>query len=271
MGAEINNRFTGQELDEETDLHYYGARYYAAAIAKFTQADPLQNYLTESKSKLFENTGKKLEEILSQPQALNTYSYALNNPVILTDPNGECVWDACLGEGSVITSIIAVSGGFLIVVYNDKGEQISQVFVNSVEGLKDFVDNVGDKINKTLDKAKDIGKKILDKVKDILKGKSKNPSEVNPEIENAPKEFPKNPDDFNPKGWENKTFKDPKTGREIKKWRTPDGSGEYEWNEGGPNNQPPHWHKNVPPGGQSNRVPHPDTGDTHIQPGQRFF
>lgn len=33
--------FTGKELDEESDLHYFGARYYDAMVGRFVSVDPL--------------------------------------------------------------------------------------------------------------------------------------------------------------------------------------------------------------------------------------
>ncbi len=62
-------RFTGQYFDDEIDLYYYGARYYDAALARFTQPDTI---VPEP----------------GNPQALNRYSYVLNNPLRYTDPTG---------------------------------------------------------------------------------------------------------------------------------------------------------------------------------------
>jgi RHS repeat-associated protein len=71
-------RFTGKERDTESGLDYFGARYYASTMGRFMTPDP--SGLT------FENP--------YNPQSLNLYSYALNNPLVNTDPSGmECVWD----------------------------------------------------------------------------------------------------------------------------------------------------------------------------------
>ncbi|MBI4209515.1 MAG: RHS repeat-associated core domain-containing protein [Deltaproteobacteria bacterium] len=61
--------FTGQEVDRESDLYNYGARFYDPALARFTSVDP----------------------ILSEPP----YAYVWNNPIGLTDPTGRA------SEGSV--------------------------------------------------------------------------------------------------------------------------------------------------------------------------
>lgn len=62
-------KFTGKELDEETNLYYYGARYYDPAIGRFLSADTVLPSLTDG-------------------QALNRYSYVRNNPVVYVDPTG---------------------------------------------------------------------------------------------------------------------------------------------------------------------------------------
>jgi RHS repeat-associated protein len=62
-------RFTGKELDEESDLYYYDARYYDHDLARFESPDPVVPSAVD-------------------PQALNRYSYVRNNPVALIDPSG---------------------------------------------------------------------------------------------------------------------------------------------------------------------------------------
>ncbi|MBI2464489.1 RHS repeat-associated core domain-containing protein [Candidatus Peregrinibacteria bacterium] len=69
--------YNDKEKDPEADLYYYGARYYNDATSKFTSIDPAllsQKYLTS---------------ILNDPQKLNSYSYARNNPINYVDDNGE--------------------------------------------------------------------------------------------------------------------------------------------------------------------------------------
>ncbi|MBC7264517.1 MAG: RHS repeat-associated core domain-containing protein [Chloroflexi bacterium] len=62
-------KFTGQRLDDSTGLYFYGARYYDAALGRFIQADTIVPQP-------------------GNPQALNRYSYVLNNPLRYVDPTG---------------------------------------------------------------------------------------------------------------------------------------------------------------------------------------
>jgi RHS repeat-associated protein len=61
--------FTGRELDSETGLYYYRARYYDPVLGRFLSPDPAAPRLR-------------------QPLTLNPYIYTQNNPVRFTDPLG---------------------------------------------------------------------------------------------------------------------------------------------------------------------------------------
>ncbi len=80
-------RFTGKPYDGSSDLYYFNQRYYNPNVGRFTQADPLANYLVTPQLK--SRTNLELEEVLANPQRLNSYSYSLNNPVNVIDPTGE--------------------------------------------------------------------------------------------------------------------------------------------------------------------------------------
>jgi RHS repeat-associated protein len=90
--------FTGKQRDAESGggsaysgNDYFGARYYASSMGRFISPDPSGLYYANPYN----------------PQSLNLYSYALNNPLVNTDPTGmECVWD----DGSYDASDDAVTG-----------------------------------------------------------------------------------------------------------------------------------------------------------------
>jgi RHS repeat-associated protein len=69
QGTGEAHTFTGQELDDETHLHYFGARYYDATVGRFISPDPAGGNLRA-------------------PHSLNRYAYSLNSPTRLTDPSG---------------------------------------------------------------------------------------------------------------------------------------------------------------------------------------
>ncbi len=81
----INNdsnhyKFTGKERDAETQLDYFGARYYSNILGRFISADwsavPIPVPYAE-----FED-----------PQSLNQYSYVRNIPTVRADVDGHCDW-----------------------------------------------------------------------------------------------------------------------------------------------------------------------------------
>jgi RHS repeat-associated protein len=91
-------QYTGRELDGETGLYYYRARYYDSNTGRFISADPLEF-----------------------GGGVNFYSYALNSPVNLRDPRGKSAGAiavpvsegigtlVCFGSG-VCETVIVVSG-----------------------------------------------------------------------------------------------------------------------------------------------------------------
>jgi len=77
LGAGFNYPFlTQKERDNETGLDYFGERYYASTMGRFTTVDPL---------------GASAKRV--DPQTMNRYTYALNNPLRYVDPDGLDSWD----------------------------------------------------------------------------------------------------------------------------------------------------------------------------------
>jgi RHS repeat-associated protein len=74
-------KFTGKERDQETGLDYFGARYLSAAQGRWTIPD------------WSESPEPVPYADLANPQTLNLYAHARNNPLARTDPDGHCTVD----------------------------------------------------------------------------------------------------------------------------------------------------------------------------------
>ena len=67
--ANLPFKYTGKEMDAETGLYYYGARYYDARTSRFISADD------------------RFDDLYSSA-GLNIFSYCHNNPINMVDPDG---------------------------------------------------------------------------------------------------------------------------------------------------------------------------------------
>jgi len=82
-----NYKFTGKERDPDMSVDYFGARMYYFGMGRFYQPDPV--------------AATPLHVI--DPQRWNLYSYALNNPLSYTDPDGRDA--AAVNFSSMVASL----------------------------------------------------------------------------------------------------------------------------------------------------------------------
>ena len=78
--TDVEQKFTGQIRDSETNVDYFNARYFGAALGRFTSPDP-------------GNAGADL----TNPQSWNGYAYVLGNPLNGVDLSG---MDSCDGSNN---------------------------------------------------------------------------------------------------------------------------------------------------------------------------
>ncbi len=97
-------KFTGKELDTETEYHYFGARYYDSFKAQWTSPDPLEDIFP----------------------GWNSYNYCIGNPVNYTDPNGTTVVGQQDSTGRFFYSLIP-DGISREIVYNYEGDVIYDI------------------------------------------------------------------------------------------------------------------------------------------------
>ncbi|UTC95202.1 RHS repeat-associated core domain-containing protein [Treponema denticola] len=133
-------RFTGKELDEETGLYYYGARYLDPKYSRWLSGDPaLNDYIP--KAPIDDEAKKHNENLPGMGGIYNTinlhvYHYAGNNPVKYIDPDGRLTADEetakkieNLGKnapGKLIDEILLKlkEDGWTIVTDEEKKEEV---------------------------------------------------------------------------------------------------------------------------------------------------
>lgn len=93
-------QYIGQVYDPDTSLNYLQARYLQSATGRFISQDPVfwEIGITQD--------GK---DVLSNPQAMNSYSYANDNPIVKSDPNGRNPY-IIAGSAAFVTSLAWSAG-----------------------------------------------------------------------------------------------------------------------------------------------------------------
>ena len=79
---EPTRQFTGQIYEADSGLYYYNARWYNPDVGRFLSRDPVAQF--------------NPQKVMIDPQQLNEYAYARNNPVRYNDPTGGLSRDALL-------------------------------------------------------------------------------------------------------------------------------------------------------------------------------
>jgi RHS repeat-associated protein len=121
--------FTAKELDEETGLYYFGARYYDPRTSVWQSADPiLGKYLPNAPTKP-EEVVKLLSPTVQNPSAhfdlpgmggvyhsinINLFAYASINPLRVVDPDGAVNFLVGVGVTAAAPTGAETSGGIVV-------------------------------------------------------------------------------------------------------------------------------------------------------------
>ena len=139
--SQIDNqyKYTGKLLDPETNLQYYGARYYDNLLNRFTSIDPATLKLFNKES-FQQRYNRSLENYLANPQNLNSYAYAVGNPLVMKDNDGEFAGpfgrDMASGQRDISSffynaaNYTSNQGGFINKVSGFVASSIGDVFNN---------------------------------------------------------------------------------------------------------------------------------------------
>ena len=109
-------KFTGKELDEETGLYYFGARYYAPRESIWLSTDPLAEVNPNQ----------------------SPYNFCSNNPISRTDPTGMLDDDIYVNTTTQQVSVIKTNDNYDRVIVNGKntGNTEKGEYKSTYEGYK---------------------------------------------------------------------------------------------------------------------------------------
>lgn len=116
--TEPTHGFTGQELDPETGLYYYGGRYYDPELGRFISPDP---FIQDPED----------------PQNLNRYSYVLNNPQSYIDPSGYFSFKKFFNIVSFVWSVGSAVAGY--AAYTPSPDILSGAINDYIAASRDFI------------------------------------------------------------------------------------------------------------------------------------
>ena len=95
-------KFTGHELDIETGLVYAGARYYMPEVGRWMAVDPLADEFPE----------------------WSPYNYAMNRPLLLTDPSGMAPEDGDCPPNCDFGSVLGQMFGWAEPTFNETANNL---------------------------------------------------------------------------------------------------------------------------------------------------
>ncbi len=118
LGSGAKEQFTTKERDAESQLDYFGARYYASAIGRWTSVDPAV-------------------AADAMPE-WSTFAYARNEPLGRVDPDGRCpIPQLCIAAAVAVGTAIGAAA-YQVYQNSASGRPLSEnLGLATVRGLRD--------------------------------------------------------------------------------------------------------------------------------------
>jgi RHS repeat-associated protein len=147
--------FTAKELDEETGLYYFGARYYDPRTSVWQSADPiLGKYLPTARNSILPGQGGVYNTF-----NLGLYSYAHQNPVRYTDPDGNAV-PLIIAACAASNACVAAAAATVVLVTNPQArEALGKSMVSAGKAIGEGVSAANEKIKNLIFNESNEGKK----------------------------------------------------------------------------------------------------------------
>jgi len=145
-------RFTGKELDAETGMYYFGARYYEPRLSIWVSPDKalekfIPNLLDKKQQEEGYDPAKDLAGMggIYRPNNISMYKYASNNPLFYYDPNGnEDVEKMKAARADMVKYGMLSAGGFTTMLAGGASTIFGVGIALDVAGLTAFTaGNVG--------------------------------------------------------------------------------------------------------------------------------
>ncbi len=95
---EQSRKYLGEETENMGSMAYLNARYYEGSRGQFLSQDPVHLAIGNA-GQVKQLSGQDMLRYLSDPQQLNSYSYARNNPIVNKDPTGNATYIGNNGAG----------------------------------------------------------------------------------------------------------------------------------------------------------------------------
>ena len=131
--------FNGKELDSETNLTYFGARYLDMKTSLWLNTDPLSGYNPIQETEHYID-GQHNNGVFN-PMNHNTYGYTYNNPIIYIDPNGKQSYFDPTGVGSYIQGQLQGIGTYAQYKVSKTYNDTKQAIINTAKQAQTWVKN----------------------------------------------------------------------------------------------------------------------------------